>query len=96
METGFVPPIPIFPVEPTKRKGAVEGAVLPMPTFPTDCKRIFPEVRVFRVKSPLVLLQEEVPPETKVMAPVVFPIPTVFPPVADSVVLPETVKPPVP
>ena len=93
---GPVVPMPTLPVEPINRKGEVEGAVLPIPTLPTDCRRILPDVNVFNVKSPLVLLQEEAPPETKVMAPVVFPIPTVFPPVADKVVLPETVKPPVP
>ena len=45
---------------------------------------------------PAVLIQLDVPPEAKVIAPVELPIPTVFPAVAAKVVFPETLNPPVP
>src|SRR3990167_11089032 len=72
------------------------GVVVPIPTLPNGDKIIFPEVAVDNVKSPLVFAQLDVPPDIKVMAPVVLPISTVLPPVPAKVVLPETVNPPVP
>ena len=40
---------------------------------PADVKANIPEVAVDKVKSPEVLVQEEVPPEAKVKAPVELP-----------------------
>ena len=61
-----------------------------------EVKASVPEVTVDNVKFPLVFAQLDVPPDIKVMAPVVLPISTVLPPVPAKVVLPETVNPPVP
>ena len=47
-------------------------------------------------KLPPVLVQLDVPPDAKVMAPVELPIPTVFPAVAAKAVLPVTDSPPDP
>ena len=63
---------------------------------PAEVTAKVPEVAVEMVKFPEVLVQEEVPPEARVMAPVELPMPTVLPPVAAKVTLPETFNPPVP
>jgi len=63
---------------------------------PAEVTARVPEVAVAMVKFPEVLVQEEVPPEARVMAPVELPMPTVFPPVAARVTFPETFNPPVP
>ena len=72
------------------------GVEVPIPTFPAGDKTMFPLVTVESVKSPLVFVQPDALPDVKVIAPVELPIPTVLPPVAARVVLPETVIPPVP
>jgi hypothetical protein len=71
---------------------------LTVPRFntPAESTLIVPELAVWIVRLPEVLVQLDVPPDAKVIAPVELPIPTVFPPVAAKVVLPETVNPPVP
>ena len=63
---------------------------------PIEVRARVPEVAVEMVRLPAVLVQADVPPEASVIAPVELPIPTVFPPVAAKVTLPETLSPPVP
>jgi hypothetical protein len=79
-------------------EGNVQVDATPAERFkaPTEVRAKVPEVAVEMVRLPAVLVQADVPPDAKVIAPVELPIPTVFPPVAAKVVFPETLSPPVP
>ena len=77
-------------------KVQVEAAPAVKLRAPAEVRAKVPEVAVEIVRLPAVLVQADVPPDAKVIAPVELPIPTVFPPVAAKVTLPETLSPPVP
>ena len=70
--------------------------VPPTVKLPAESKASVPEVAVEMVKSPLVLVQADVPPEVKVKAPVELPMLVAAVPVALRLPVPVTVIPPVP